>query len=165
MSDTTARFALPLIAAGQAQKELFHNEALARIEALLAPVVEAISQDDPPATPAPGQCWIVGATPNGEWAGAARAIAAWTDGGWRFVAPVIAATVWSRADNLFARFDGSNWIIGEIPAARIMIGGVQVVGKQQSAIPAPSGGAVIDIEARNAVAAIVAVLKSHGLTA
>ena len=28
MTDATPRFALPLLAAGQAQKELFHNEAL-----------------------------------------------------------------------------------------------------------------------------------------
>ena len=35
MSDATARLALPFIAPGQAQKELFHNEALTRIDALL----------------------------------------------------------------------------------------------------------------------------------
>mgnify|MGYP006199852597 CR=1 FL=1 len=34
MSDATARFALPFILPGQAQKELFHNEALTRLEAL-----------------------------------------------------------------------------------------------------------------------------------
>jgi hypothetical protein len=30
MADTTPRFALPFILPGQAQKELFHNEALAQ---------------------------------------------------------------------------------------------------------------------------------------
>ena len=165
MSDATARFALPFIAPGQAQKEMFHNEALTRIDALLEPVVEAVALDDPPASPAPGQCWIVGAAPSGAWAGAVGSIAAWTDGGWRFLAPAMATTVWSRADALFARFDGSVWIIGEIPAARIMIGGVQVVGMQQSAVAAPAGGTVIDVAARDAVGAIIAVLKSHGLTA
>lgn len=165
MTDTTARFALPLIASGQAQKEVFHNEALTRIDALLEPVVEAVALNDPPAAPAPGQCWIVGASPTGVWIGAAQAIAAWTDGGWRFLGPVIATTVWSRADALFARFDGNNWILGEIPAARIVIGGVQVVGMQQSAVAAPAGGAVVDNEARSAVAGLIAVLKSHGLTA
>ena len=164
MSDATARFALPLIAAGQAQKEVFHNEALTRIDALLEPVVEAIALNDPPAAPALGQCWVVGAAPSGAWAGEAQAIAVWT-GGWRFLAPALATTVWSRADALFARFDGSDWIVGEIPAARIMVGGVQVVGMQQSAISAPAGGEVVDTEARNAVAAVIAVLKSHGLTA
>lgn len=165
MADTTARFALPLIAPGQAQKELFHNEALLRIDTLLQPVVEAVALDEPPAAPATGQCWVVGATPSGAWAGQAHAIAAWTDGGWRFVAPELATTVWSRADTVPARFDGSVWILGEIAASRIMVGGVQVVGMQQSAIAAPSGGTVVDSEARDAIAALIAVLKSHGLTA
>jgi len=165
MSDATARFSLPLIASGQAQKEMFHNEALTRIDALLEPVVETVALDDPPASPVPGQCWIVGATPSGAWTGQARSIAAWTDGGWRFLAPVVGTTVWSRADALFVHFDGSNWIIGEIIAAKIVIGGVQVVGSQQPSVVAPTGGAVVDSEARNAIAAVIAVLKSHGLTA
>lgn len=165
MTDATARFALPLIAAGQAQKEVFHNEALMRIDALLEPVVEAVMLDDPPASPDPGQCWVVGAAPSGAWAGEARAIAAWSEGGWRFLAPAIATTVWSRAEALFARFDGSDWIPGEIRASRVLVGGVQVVGMQQSAVAPPTGGTVVDGEARNAVAAIIAVLKSHGLTA
>jgi hypothetical protein len=165
MTDATARFALPLIAAGQAQKEVFHNEALMRIDALLEPVVEAVMLDDPPASPDPGQCWVVGAAPSGAWAGEARAIAAWSEGGWRFLAPAIATTVWSRAEALFARFDGSDWILGEIRASRVLVGGVQVVGMQQSAVAPPAGGTVVDGEARNAVAAIIAVLKSHGLTA
>ena len=165
MSDATARFALPFIAPGQAQKEAFHNEALIRIDALLQPLVEAVGLDDPPAAPVAGQCWVVGAAPTGAWAGQAGAIAAWSDGGWRFVAPETATAVWSRADDLFARFDGSHWILGEIAAARIMIGGVQVVGMQQPAIAAPSGGGVVDVEARAALATVLAVLKSHGLTA
>jgi hypothetical protein len=40
-----------------------------------------------------------------------------------------------------------------------------VVGARQPAIAAPAGGTTIDAEARNAVAALLAVLKSHGLTA
>ncbi|MGL4312420.1 MAG: DUF2793 domain-containing protein, partial [Sphingomonas sp.] len=36
MAETTSRLALPLLAAGQAQKEMFHNEALALIDLALA---------------------------------------------------------------------------------------------------------------------------------
>ena len=86
MSDATARFALPPIAPGQAQKELLHNEALARVDALVQPSVVAVAVSDPPVAPTAGQCWIVGDTPLGAWAGQPRSLAVWTDGGWRMIA-------------------------------------------------------------------------------
>lgn len=165
MSDATARLALPFIAAGQAQKELFHNEALVRVDALLQASVEAVALDDPPASPADGQCWIVGATPSGAWDGQALALAAWSDGGWRFVAPRVGMTAWSIADGVSARFDGATWRLGEIAARRLMIGAAQVVGEQQSAVADPAGGAVVDIEARAAISAILTALRHHGLIA
>ena len=45
---TTSRFALPLLAAGQADKELTHNEALACLDILLQPVVQAVGLTVPP---------------------------------------------------------------------------------------------------------------------
>lgn len=54
--DQTARFALPYLAPGQMQKELFHNEALLTIDALLCPVVEGEASAAPPSTPAIGGC-------------------------------------------------------------------------------------------------------------
>jgi hypothetical protein len=165
MSDATARLALPFIAPGQAQKELFHNEALLRVDALLQATVEAVAIDDPPSTPAPGTCWIVGATPSGAWEGQGQALAAWTDGGWRFVAPRPGMTVWSTADDVFARFDGSAWEKGEVPAIRLTVGGAQVVGAQQSAIADPTGGTTQDMAARTAISAVLTALRNHGLIA
>jgi hypothetical protein len=165
MSDATARFALPFIASGQAQKEVFHNEALARIDALLQASVEAVSLDEPPASPVTGQCWIVGATPRGAWAGQALTLAAWSDGGWRFVAPRVGMTAWSIADDVPMRFDGTNWRLGEIAARRLMVGGTQVVGAQQPAVADPTGGTAPDAEGRTAISAVLAVLRHHGLIA
>lgn len=165
MTDATARFALPFIASGQAQKELFHNEALARIDALLLPIAESILLDTPPDSPAAGQCWVVGTAPGGDWAGQAMAIAAWTDDGWRFVAPRAGMQVWSLADTLPAMFDGAAWVIGEIRARRLVVEGVPVVGTQQSAIADPTGGTVPDSAARTAISAILAALRAHGLIA
>lgn len=165
MTDATARFALPFIASGQAQKELFHNEALARIDALLLPVAESILLDAPPASPAAGQCWVVGAAPTGDWAGQALAIAAWTDDGWRFVAPRAGMRVWSLADTLPAMFDGAAWELGALHARRLIVDGVPVVGTQQSAIADPGGGTDPDTQARAAISAILGALRAHGLIA
>ncbi|MDH7639572.1 DUF2793 domain-containing protein [Sphingomonas oryzagri] len=165
MTDATARLALPFIASGQAQKELFHNEALVRIDALLQPAVESLLVDSPPPAPAPGQCWIVGESPVGAWAGQALALAAWSDGGWRFVSPRPGMAVWSLADTLVAHFDGDAWMVGEIRARRLLVDGVAVVGAQQSAIADPTGGTSQDSEARAAISAILAALRSHGLIA
>ena len=165
MSDATARFALPFIASGQAQKEVFHNEALARIDALLQASVEVVSLDEPPASPATGQCWIVGGTPIGAWAGQALALAAWSDGGWRFVAPRIGMTAWSIADDVPLRFDGTTWQLGEIAARRLVVGGTQVVVGQQPAIADPIGGSATDAEGRTAISAMLAALRHHGLIA
>jgi hypothetical protein len=85
MTDLTARFALPLLHAGQAQKEMTHNEALLALDILLHPEVEALGENQPPPAPSAGQCWIVGDAPIGAWAGQADRIAAWSPAGWRFL--------------------------------------------------------------------------------
>lgn len=165
MPDATARFALPLIAPGQAQKELFHNEALARVDALVQASVVAVSVNDPPVAPGPGQCWIVGDAPSGAWAGQPHALAVWTDGGWRMIAPLAGMVAWSVADGVFARFDGAVWSLGDVVARRLRVGGVPVVGLQQPQISAPLGGTTVDGEARAALSAILAALRAHGLIA
>lgn len=164
MSDgRTARLGMPMLQPGQAQKELYHNEALALIDLALHATVTAIGLDIPPASPTPGASWIIGAAPTGAWAGAAHQLAGWTAGGWRFVVPTEGMTAWSIADGLEARFVGGAWIIGEAQAARLKIGGVQVVGAQQPDIAVPSGGTTIDAEARTALALILGALSVHGL--
>ncbi|WP_367112966.1 DUF2793 domain-containing protein [Sphingomonas sp.] len=85
MTDPTHRLALPLLEPGQAQKEFFHNEALTRLDIAVQGAATGPA-DTPPAVPRPGQCWIVGATPTGDWIGHAHAVAGWTDAGWRFLA-------------------------------------------------------------------------------
>ncbi len=165
MSDATPRLALPFIASGQAQKELFHNEALLRIDALLQPAVQTVGDEVPPTSPSSGQCWITGATPTGDWSGQAAVLAAWTEGGWRFVSPQPGMMAWSIADGVYVRFDGAAWQAGDVAAHRLTIGGVQVVGMQQSSIAAPIGGGVVDVEARAAISTMLAMLKNHGLIA
>ena len=162
---TSARFALPLIEPGQAQKELFHNEALALLDAALHATVQSVGATVPPPTPAVGQCWALGAAPTGAWAGQSGKLAAWTDGGWRFVAPVIGMTVWSLADAVPARWSGTAWTVGSLAAYELRTSGTKVIGTQQSAIADPSGGTTADAQARTALLAVLAALRAHGLIA
>jgi hypothetical protein len=163
MTESSARFALPFILPGQAQKEVFHNEALAVADALLHAAVESSALTAPPADPAPGQCWLVAAGAAGAWAGRAQTLAAFTSGGWRFIAPVVGMTVWDKAAGVTRRWSGTEWSDGAIAAAALRIGGEQVVDPRVAAVPSPSGGTVIDVEARAAVAALIVALQTHGL--
>ena len=164
MTDATPRHLLPLLIPGQAQKEFFHNEALTLIDLALHAAVEAAGTVEPPAAPGDGQSWIVGAVPGGAWAGQADRIAMWTQSGWRFAAPVEGMSVWNKAAGYSMRWDGAGWSAGILAASALHVGGVKVVGARLPAVPSPSGGTVIDAEARQAIAAITAVLMSHGLT-
>ncbi|MDZ3830331.1 MAG: DUF2793 domain-containing protein [Sphingopyxis sp.] len=141
---TTPRFALPLLAVAQAQKEVTHNEALSMIDALVQTVVEAGPLDAPPAAPAAGQCWIVGGAPTGAWSGQAAALAIWTAGGWRFVVPRIGMRAVRASDGAIQRFGGGGW-------------------NAPGSVADPVGGATIDSEARVAIAAIISQLATHGL--
>lgn len=165
MSDVTPRLALPLIASGQAQKELSHNEALALIDAALQPAALDIGVDVPPEAPAIGACWIIGADPVGAWAGHPAALASWTDDGWRFVAPLDGMAVWLAGERLEARYASGSWDVGLVRASRLEVGGMQVVGGQQAAISAPVDGTTVDMQARAAISGILGALAAHGLIA
>lgn len=163
MTDDTARFALPQIAVGQAQKEVTHNEALARIDGLLHPVVETMALAVPPTDPAAGRGWIVAAGADGAWQGRAGQLAFWTEGGWRFVDPVPGMLVWVVDAGLHARWTGAEWAMGVWPVTALTIAGERVVGVRQPAIPMPSAGEIVDIQSRNAIGAILTALRNHGL--
>jgi hypothetical protein len=157
------RLKLPLMHAGQAQKEIVHNEALTVLDMMVQ--ARAVSADltAPPTAPAPGQCWIVAPGATGAWSGRGGAIAGWTAGGWRFVAAVegMRLRVSDRAcDMLFA---AGAWGDAPIRSDGYYQGGVRVVSARQAAIPAPAGGGMVDAEARVAIDQILAALRAHGL--
>lgn len=165
MTDSSARFGLPHILPGQAQKEVYHNEALALVDGILHPAAESRGDDVPPASPGAGQCWIVGGAPSGDWTGHADSLAIRTAGGWRFVAPVDGMTVWLKDEEYFARWTGAGWLDGELVGSLLRLGDNQVVGEQQPAIADPSGGGTADAEARAAISLILGALRAHGLIA
>ena len=66
---TTPNLGLPFILHGQAQKEVTHNEALIRLDALVHGSVRSRTLTTPPGSPANGERWIVPSGATGAWAG------------------------------------------------------------------------------------------------
>lgn len=159
---TTPRLALPLLQAGQAQKELSHNESLIRIDIAAQGAALAAGANLPPDDPAEGDCWILGDAPQNAWAGRAGHIASWTRAGWRFVEPCEGMRFWIVADRAFALFSQGRWAAGR-SYGRLFVEGLQVVGPRAAAITEPTGGATVDAEARTSIASILEALRTHGL--
>lgn len=143
-SARTPKHDLPYLFAGQAQKEAFVNEAFARADALLQPVVlDELAA--PPAAPAAGDCYLVAEPATGGWTGHDRAIALWAENQWLFLPPREGARVFDLAAAAFASFSASEgWQRTEPPAL-------------------PSGGATQDSEARAAIVQLVARLHQAGI--
>ncbi|MDE2406171.1 MAG: DUF2793 domain-containing protein [Sphingomonadales bacterium] len=141
-ADASPRLGLPMLFAGQAQKEFFVNEAHALIDALLHGAIEGEAAS-PPAAPADGQAWLVGEAAAGAWSGQAGRIAARQGGNWLFVTPRDGMRVLDRATGQELLFCGG-WRRPTRPAA-------------------PAGGAVVDSEARVAITQLLAALCIAGI--
>lgn len=161
--DATPRLRLPLLHAGQAQKEMDHNEALVLLDLAVQPAVVAIGLDVPPSQPAAGECWIVGGDPVGAWAGQAHALAGWTAGGWRFVAPRPGMAAWRSTDGLTVRYAGGAWHAGKVQGAALFLNGQELLSAPQAPIGTPAGGEIIDHQAREALEAVLETLRIHRL--
>jgi hypothetical protein len=141
-TSTTPRWALPLLFAGQSQKEFYVNEAHALTDALLHAVCEGETAEAP-ATPVEGEAWLVAADATGEWTGEDGKLASRQAGNWLFSAPSDGMRLFDRSTGQMLLYRG---------------------GWQRPTPPAlPSGGAVIDTEARAAIADLVTALADAGI--
>lgn len=141
-NSTTPRFSLPLLFAGQAQKEFFVNEAHVLIDVLMHMSVKGLAST-PPSAPAEGECWLVDATPVGEWAGHIDSIAFFAAGAWSFLNPVPGMRVFNISQGQYHLFDGK-W-------------------NASGAVAIPTGGATVDIEARQTIEGLLSALQSQGI--
>lgn len=143
-TSATPRFSLPLLFSGQTQKEFYVNEAHSLADALLHAACEGEAAD-PPAAPAEGEAWLVGAAATGAWAGEDGKLASYQAGNWLFATPNDGMRLFDRSTGQMLLYRG---------------------GWQRPAAPAaPSGGATVDAEARAALAALVSVLEQAGIFA
>jgi hypothetical protein len=108
---TTPRLALPYILAQQAQKEVTHAAALNRLDALVQPVVQQVGLNAPPGSPADGQCWIIGTSPTGAWAGQANRLVQRIGGAWLFHAPFVGLVAFDAATLSQRVWNGSAWTL------------------------------------------------------
>jgi hypothetical protein len=108
MPNTTNRVKLPYILQSQSQKEVTHNSGLDLIDALLQAACVSVNVNTPPGSPVAGDCYVVGTSPTGAWAGQAKAVAFYTTG-WNFIAPWEGLTVWANDTNALNTYDGASW--------------------------------------------------------
>jgi len=142
IESATTRFALPFLWSGQAQKEVFVNEALARLDALLHCAIES-EMAASPVSPAEGQAWLIAGAPSGEWEGKAGQLAYRENGAWRFVVPRDGMRILNRSNGQEMRF---------------------FVSWQKPVAPAePSGGSAVDVQARSAIVSLITALRATGV--
>ena len=139
---TSPRYNLPLLFAGQAQKEAFVNEAHVLTDALLHCAIEGTASA-PPTSPIDGTNWLVAASPSGDWTGQAGKLACRQSGVWLFITPRDGLRVLDRSNGQEKHYFGS-WLAPTAPAA-------------------PIGGTTIDAEARAAIASLLTVLRQAGV--
>ncbi len=140
--DVTPRHALPNLYVGQAQKEITHNEALARIDALLHPVVED-SLAGPPiglTAASDGLCWLISASATGIWSARSGQIAMWSGGSWRYINAVEGMVILLKSQGMRLFYIDGDWFAPQ-------------------PIADPASGSVVDVEARAAIVDILAYLR------
>jgi hypothetical protein len=105
----TPRLSLPLLAAGQAQKHVTHNDALTRLDALIHLVVDSRSQAAPPSAPTELSAYIVPDGATGAFAGHTDQVALFEDGGWTFLPPRTGWQAWVADEAEHHLWTGSEW--------------------------------------------------------
>lgn len=98
----------------------------------------------PPAAPVDGTAWLVGAGAGGDWAGWAGRIALRQAGQWLPLLPCDGMQVLDRARGQILHHIAGVWRAPALPTVA-------------------SGGTVIDAQARQAIAALVAALQQWGV--
>jgi hypothetical protein len=144
ISSATPILGLPMLIAGQAQKEFFVNQALSILDSLHPRAVFA-SLPAPPAQPAEGACYRITGPAVQEWTGCEGHIAIRIAGDWHTISPREGMRLFDIAagQSLFFR---ESW-------------------QSAGSVAAPTGGTVVDSEARAAIHQLLDTLRHVGILA
>ena len=100
---------LPFVMGAQSQKHVTVNEALRKLDALIHIAVISRTLSTPPASPAEGARYIVGASSSAAWAAQSNKIAVWQDGAWAFFPPQVGWTAWVTGENRRYIYTDAGW--------------------------------------------------------
>ena len=92
-----------------------------------------------------------------------QSVAAFTSGGWRFVAPLEGMAAYVKSTSTWALYRAGAWELGILRGSSVEVDGLQVVASRAAAIASATGGTAIDTEARGVIDEILAALRHHGL--
>lgn len=143
LDGATARHDLPLLFSAQFQKEVFINQALSVLDGLVHCAVEGEAAT-PPAAPVDGTAWLVAEGASGDWVGRDGRLALRQGGQWLDVPVCDGMQVLNRGRRQILHRVGGVWRAPPVPAA-------------------PTGGTVVDVQARSAINALVAALQQWGV--
>jgi len=109
-STSTHRLDLPFLQAGQALKNITHNEALQRLDSGFYLSCSDMAADQLPAAPDIGAAVIISASPDASLSDRIGQIGVFTISGWVWFLPTSGWTLWDEADQTLRAFDGGNWL-------------------------------------------------------
>lgn len=140
--------------AGSLQTDAVQNAELNFIGAWLNCVVLSVGDNDPPGSPAEGDCYIVGDTPTGAWATHADDLAVYR-GGWQFFAPKEGVAVKNMDDGDDYEYVSAAWTVkagggggGGTQYAQVMLSDMDTAlttGTGKAIWFAPEPGTLVDV--------------------
>lgn len=110
MTAATPRLNLPFLQAGQALKNITHNEALQRLDAGLYLFCSNMAADQLPDVPVEGQAQIISQSPDATLMERRGQIAVYMSGKWIWFVPRAGWVVWDEIGETLRVFDGSIWM-------------------------------------------------------
>lgn len=118
---STPDYGIETVAQQQANPEVTINTAIFQLQMLSGIGVIGV-QNSPPGSPTEGDCYVVGTSGSGAWAGKSNCIAGYLNGAWIFVpgfnssgtqitpgARHAGMHVWRQDTNAVYRWNGSAW--------------------------------------------------------